>query len=118
MGIRIECTVGGHEGEWVEFKSEGWKRKHRRTFFESGVLGDAVVWAVVQERLDTWNLIGEDNKPIPQPHKTEPTGEVTDIILEDLDEMSLLVWPWMVNSFQQALLEVMGIGRPFSADSG
>jgi len=119
MGIEIECTVNGHEGEKVVYKSDGWKRKHRRLYFESGPMGDGAVWDVLRERMESWTLTDEDGKPLPQPHDAPGADEGEEPLpdISKLDEMGLDVWTWLVGSYTEAMIEVQALNRPSSSRS-
>lgn len=63
VGIRIDCPLPGHEGEFVVYKRRGWKYSHRRKV-DHYLTGDDMVNAVL-ERLLNWHLVDEDGNDIP-----------------------------------------------------
>ena len=107
MNIRIDCTVEGHEGEWVEYRPI--RLRERREYIESQ--GEDEIWATVRGGLSAWTITDEDGKPLP-----EITADTT---LEELEEMSDLMLAWLISSFTRALEEgrLKALSTPFSEPS-
>lgn len=60
--IRIECSISGHEGEWVDFERKGWKYRHLAEWEEAP--GSRAVSEVVAERIVGWSLKDEEGVPV------------------------------------------------------
>jgi len=90
LGIRIKCTVPGHEEDWIEFKERGWTLGDRRRFGESRdieALEMIVRWAV------DWRLTDANGQLIPF------TKELGIKVFDDLD---MAMYPWLVASAYEA----------------
>lgn len=86
--IRIECTVPGHEGEYVIFRADGWKYRHLRDWEEAK--SARVLAAVISERIQSWHLLDE-GKEIP--FKSGQTA---------MNDLSSETSSWLIFAFRDA----------------
>jgi len=90
VGIRIKCTVPGHEEDWIEYKERGWTLGDRRRFGESRAveaLEMIIEWAV------DWHLPDAKGQPIPF------SKELGIMVFDDLD---MVMYPWLISSAYEA----------------
>jgi len=90
MGIRVKCTVPGHEDDWIEYKEKGWTLGDRRRFGESRdveALGMIIEWAV------DWHLTDAMGRRVPF---TKELG------IRVFDELEMAMYPWLIASAYEA----------------
>jgi len=93
MNIRIDCSVEGHEGEYVEYKPL--RLKDRRRFMES--VGEENIWAAVRDCLVRWKLTDADGGAV--------ADVAPDTTLDDLGELEEPMYSWLVGSFTECIIE-------------
>jgi hypothetical protein len=97
--IRIDCTLEGHEQEYVLYKRQGWRFRHYR-LWEQTRDADALIPQLV-ERLQGWELRDEAGQPIPYvPYQATRDG--AEINPEVMDGLTPDLAAWLVRTFRQA----------------
>ncbi len=105
--MRIECTIEGHKGEWVEYKPI---RLKDRLAYERAT-GEDEIWVILKSVMERWKITDADKKEVPFPD--------SETILDDIGELDEPMYAWLVGSFMQVVI----LGRskaqsaPFSAKS-
>jgi hypothetical protein len=93
MNIRIDCTIEGHEGEFVEYKPL--RLKDRRKFTNS--VGEEGIWDAVRSCLVRWKITDADGKEVP---------DITpDLKLDQLGELEDPMYSWVIGSFTECIIE-------------
>jgi len=90
MGIRIKCTVPGHEEDWIEYKGEGWTLGDRRRFGESR---DVEALEMILEWSVDWHLTDAEGQLVPF---SKEQG------IKVFDDLEMTMYPWLVASAYEA----------------
>ena len=91
---RIDCTVPGHEGEWINRVDrvpkkfwDAWKKA-----------GDEATQKLFSDFITDWHLTDVNGKELPQPKRDD---------LSVLDEMDVALLPWLVDAITKSVIEDM-----------
>jgi len=93
MPIRIDCTVPGYEGDWIEYRSEPWPFKDRRLILET--TSDIATIQLMLGYVVGWSLRDVDGKPIPFGQTVES--------LDNADDTRII--PWFIQAWFRARAE-------------
>ena len=93
MAIRINCTVPGYDGCWIDYRDEPWPFKDRRTIL--GITSDIATLEVMLSYMTGWSLKDVAGQSVPFAPKLES--------LDNLDDTRLI--PWIITSWFQARAE-------------
>ena len=96
MAIRITCDKKGYEDCWVEFRSDRWTFKDRRTLTET--TSDEEVFNIVLSYITDWHLLDVDHELIP----FDPSGGLS--LLDNLDDTVMTTW--LITAWWEARREV------------
>ncbi len=92
MGVKINCALTGHAGEWIirreKVSIKDWNEWKRADPDQTQVM--------LIGFLEDWNLTGIDGKPAPKP-----------TTVEALDVLDLKLLPWLINAITDSIIEYM-----------
>ena len=105
MPIRIECTVAGYEGAWIEYRDEPWAFKDRRTILST--MSDITTLELMLSYMTGWDMKDVEGKPA-------PFGQTIEA-LDNLDDTRII--PWIISSWFQARAERSALPKGSSGPS-
>ena len=101
MLIRIECTIDGLTGNWVDL-SDVWSRAEMREWYAGALAGaDGVTLPILQRKLTGVHVRLVDGTLV----------EDAATLIECLDELDVRLVRWLSSGVMTALQEMMALGE-------